>query len=186
MTEQLILVDAARVNTIVLDARPLSQIIHPRAFEEITAWFDRAVDRGYRVVIPEIVDYEVRRGLLRISARKQLEELNALVEAFYLTPLSRSTMQDAAHVWARARNLGRPFTSDDRLDGDAILIAQVRALGDPGRVPSSPRTCGTWRLSCRRRAGRISSCSMGWVCCRWLVVISFLSPFPFLIRSAGS
>jgi len=24
---------------------------------------------------------------------------------------------------------GRPFTSDDRLDGDAILIAQTRALG---------------------------------------------------------
>jgi hypothetical protein len=38
-------------------------------------------------------------------------------------------MQDAAHVWAKARNAGRPFTSDDRLDGDAILIAQVRALG---------------------------------------------------------
>ena len=43
-------------------------------------------------------------------------------------------MQTAARVWAEARRAGRPFTSDDRLDGDAILVAQVGALGDPSRL----------------------------------------------------
>ena len=122
-------VDVSLASTVVLDARPLSKIVHPRKFEDITKWLGRVVEAGYRVAIPEVVDYEVRRGLLRIPARKQLEELDALGDAFYLVPLSRSIMQDAAHVWAKARNAGRPFTSDDRLDGDAILIAQVRALG---------------------------------------------------------
>jgi predicted nucleic acid-binding protein len=123
-------IDISRVDTVVLDARPLSQIVHPREFEDITEWFDRVIAAGYRVVIPEVVDYEVRRGLLRIPARKQLAQLDALGEALYFSPLSRSVMQDAAHVWAKARNRGQPFTSDERLDGDAILIAQTRALGD--------------------------------------------------------
>lgn len=122
-------IDSSQVSTVVLDARPLSQIIHPRQFEEITEWFGRIVEAGYRVVIPEVVDYEVRRGLLRIPARKQLAQLDALGEALYFAPLSRPVMQDAAHVWAEARNRGQPFTSEDRLDGDAILIAQTRALG---------------------------------------------------------
>jgi hypothetical protein len=38
-------------------------------------------------------------------------------------------MKDAAHVWAEARNRGQPFPSNERRDGDAILIAQTRALG---------------------------------------------------------
>lgn len=127
-------IEISRVDTVVLDARPLSQIVHPRKFEDITDWFGRVIEAGYRIVIPEVVDYEVRRGLLRIPARKQLDQLDALGEALYFAPLSRSVMQDAAHVWAEARNRGRPFTSDDRLDGDAILIAQTRALGDLDRI----------------------------------------------------
>ena len=116
--------------TIVLDARPLSQIVHPRKFESVTAWFDRAVEAGYRVVVPEVVDYEVRRGLLRIPASRQLGRLDELIEGLYFDPITRPIMHDAAHIWAEARNRGEAFTADDRLDADAILIAHVRALGD--------------------------------------------------------
>jgi predicted nucleic acid-binding protein len=116
--------------TVVLDARPLSQIAHPRKFEGITDWFARVVEARHGVVIPEVVDYEVRRGLLRIPATRQLERLDDFAEDFHFDPITRPIMQDAAHVWADARNRGIPFTADDRLDSDAILIAQVRALGD--------------------------------------------------------
>lgn len=116
--------------SVVLDTRPVSQIAHPRKFRDITDWFGRVVEAGYRVVIPEVVDYEVRRGLLRIPAPRQIERLDDIVEDFHFDPI----MQDAAHVWAEARRRGTPFTADDRLDGDAILIAQVRALGDPGAL----------------------------------------------------
>ncbi len=117
--------------TVVLDARPLSQIVHPRKFKDITEWLDRVAAAGHPVVIPEVVDYEVRRGLLRIPAPRQLEKLDRLVGRVYFDPITRPVMHDAAYIWAKARNMGRPFTSDERLDADAILIAQVRALGDP-------------------------------------------------------
>lgn len=122
------------INTIVLDARPLSQIVHPRKFDAITEWFGEIVSAGYRIVIPEIIDYEVRRGLLRIPASRQLERLDRLIDGAHFDPITRTIMQDAAHIWADARNRGRPFTSDKRLDADAILIAHVRALGDPQQV----------------------------------------------------
>jgi len=116
--------------SLVLDTRPVSQLAHPRKFDDISGWFDRVVEAGYRVVIPEVVDYEVRRGLLRIPAPRQLQRLDDLIEDAHFDPITRPIMQDAAHVWADARNRGIPFTADDRLDDDAILIAQTRALGD--------------------------------------------------------
>ncbi len=117
-------------STVVLDARPLSQIVHPRKYRKITEWSKDVVASGRRVVIPEIVDYEVRRGLLRIPARRQLEQLDRIKQTLYYDPLTTELMMAAAQVWADARNMGRPFTSDDRLDGDAILVAQAQALGD--------------------------------------------------------
>ncbi len=116
--------------TVVLDARPLSQIVHPRKFDPITRWLGEVVDAGCRVVIPEVIDYEVRRGLLRIPARRQIERLDRLIRGVHFDPITRPIMRDAAHVWAEARNMGTSFTADDRLDGDALLIAHVRALGD--------------------------------------------------------
>lgn len=121
--------------TIVLDARPLSQIVHPREFGAISKWFDYAASAGHNFVVPEIVDYEVRRGLLRVPAPAQLKRLDRLLkQGVQFEPITRPIMLDAAHVWAEARMMGKPFTSDDRLDGDAILIAQVRALGDPRKI----------------------------------------------------
>lgn len=123
-------VDFEQVERVVLDAGPLSKIAHPRKFEDITAWFERVVLTGYRVVVLGVTDYEVRRGLLRIPARRQLRELDIIKQDALYVPITDAAMQAAAHVWAEARRAGRPFTSDDRLDGDAILVAQVRALGD--------------------------------------------------------
>lgn len=117
-------------STIVLDARALSQIAHPRKHTDISEWFLDVAASGRRIVLPEIVDYEVRRGLLRIPAPRQIEELDALKESLYYFPLTTELMLNAAQIWADARRSGRPFTADDRLDGDAILIAQVHALGD--------------------------------------------------------
>ncbi len=119
---------------VVLDARPLSQIAHPRKYKPISDWLKDVAASGRRVVIPEIVDYEVRRGLLRIPARRQIHELDAIKKRLYYFPLSTELMMSAAQVWADARRMGKPFTSDDRLDGDAILIAQAQAWGDPRRV----------------------------------------------------
>lgn len=119
---------------VVLDSRPVSQIVHPHSFPEITLWFNEILRTDRRVVLTEIVDYEVRRGLLRIPAPRQVTNLDDLRDIVLYSPITTDIMRDAAAVWADARRRGRPFTADDRLDGDAILIAQSRALGDRRRV----------------------------------------------------
>lgn len=115
---------------VVLDSSPVGRIVHPSKFRDITAWFRDVVVSGRRVVLPEIIDYEVRRGLLRIPSTRQLQNLDSIKQGVYYDPLTTEVMMDAADVWAEARNMDRPFTSDDRLDGDAIFVAQARGLGD--------------------------------------------------------
>ena len=58
---------------VVLDARPLSQICHPRKWEYISNWYKQIVASGRRVVIAEITDYETRRGLLKEKATRQID-----------------------------------------------------------------------------------------------------------------
>lgn len=115
---------------VVLDTSPAGRIVHPRKFLGITDWFVRVMASGRRVVLPEIIDYEVRRGLIQMGASRQLRTLDEMKADVYYDPLTTELMMAAAQVWADARNMDRPFTSDDRLDGDAILIAQAQGLGD--------------------------------------------------------
>ena len=119
---------------VVLDARPLSQICHPRKWEYISNWYKQIVASGRRVVIAEITDYETRRGLLKEKATRQIEELDALVDSNYYAPLSTSLIHDAARVWAEAMSMGMPLGPLDGLNADAILIAQAQAIGDKRSV----------------------------------------------------
>src|SRR3954469_8278573 len=53
---------------ILLDAGPLGLISNPKAMEianECREWMREQTARGVRFCLPEIVDYEVRRELLR-------------------------------------------------------------------------------------------------------------------------
>jgi len=53
--------------TVLLDAGPLGMVTNPKSSsetEECKDWLASLVFKGVEVVIPEIVDYEVRRELL--------------------------------------------------------------------------------------------------------------------------
>ena len=115
---------------IVLDARPLLQICHPRKWQGISDWSAEAVASGWRIVIPEITDYEVRRLLLKRGATRQLKELNGNVEDLYYAPLTTALMREAAQVWAEAENSGHRFGHPKTLNADAILVAQTQAMGE--------------------------------------------------------
>ncbi len=86
-------------------------------------WADGAI-----IVIPAIIDYEVRRELNRKRSSDALKRLDLLYARFvrYL-PISQAAMNRAAGLWAEARMPGRANpTADDRgLDGDVILSAQA-------------------------------------------------------------
>jgi predicted nucleic acid-binding protein len=89
---------------------------------------------GDRVLVPEIVDYEVRRELLRAHKTAGLARLDALATSLEYQPLTSTAMRQAARFWAQARRQGRPTAPDYALDGDVILAAQADTLGDPNVI----------------------------------------------------
>jgi hypothetical protein len=81
--------------------------------------------------VPEIVDYELRRELLRlkkISAVARLDAFNAAAPDRYL-PLATPALRLAADLWAQVRQAGLPTADPHALDADVILAAQVRVAG---------------------------------------------------------
>ena len=66
---------------ILLDAGPLGLISNPKAMEvanECRGWMREQIARGVRFCLPEIVDYEIRRELLRGNKVRGLARLDLL------------------------------------------------------------------------------------------------------------
>lgn len=125
---------------LVLDSTVVSKLCTPRAKEDheaVARWLATLLrehaDR-VTVVLPEVVDYEVRRGLLHLAlkdgrdpgvATSDLDSLSQLCE--YLA-LDTPTMRLASQLWAEARGRGTPTADPKSLDGDVVLAAQARAV----------------------------------------------------------
>lgn len=120
---------------IVLDSGPLGLILQRAGYQqadECRAWFKRHLSAGRRVVVPEIVDYELRRELLRLNKSDAVTKLDAIAATpgWYL-PLSTQSMRLAAGLWAQVRQQGQPTADRHALDVDVILSAQALSLGVP-------------------------------------------------------
>jgi hypothetical protein len=66
---------------IILDSTPVGLITNPKADSlaiECQMWFDRLVFEGNKFILTEIIDYEIRRELLRANKRSGLEKLDRL------------------------------------------------------------------------------------------------------------
>jgi predicted nucleic acid-binding protein len=93
-------------------------------------WLKSLLQRGERIGIPEISDYEVRRELLRAGLLQSLHRLDNLKQTLNYIPIQTDTMLLAAELWAEARRTGQPTADAKALDGDVILSAQARLLSD--------------------------------------------------------
>lgn len=124
------------VKVVVLDSTPLWLLARPAsaAAPACVAWASALLTAGHLVVIPEIVDYEVRREMVRQSANRQLQELNGLRSRMAYAPLTTPVMRRAADWWAFARSLGQPTAGGRAIDADMILVAQAEAIADPNTV----------------------------------------------------
>ena len=118
---------------ILLDSGPLGLMTNPRLSPEsldCARWFQSLVKSGIRVVIPEIVDYEVRRELLRANKLKGLRRLDEFADLAEYLPITTIAMKQAAQLWAEARQQGQPTAGDKTIDADVILAAQAITLPD--------------------------------------------------------
>ena len=119
---------------LILDSAPLGLITHPQRsarVASITEWLSRCILGGYRVIVPAIVYYELKRELLRAKKLSGIARLDAFVAATpgrYL-PLSDEALRLAAELWARARQQGQPGADRAALDVDVILAAQALSFG---------------------------------------------------------
>jgi predicted nucleic acid-binding protein len=120
---------------VLLDSGPTGLITNPRASLEnarCNRWMQALLTAGAVVVLPEIVDYEVRSELLRADKKAGLGRLDGLKAVIHYAPLTTPIMVAAANLWAQARKGGMPTAHDKALDVDVILAAQAVALLGPG------------------------------------------------------
>lgn len=114
---------------IFLDSCPLGILSHPKPDISIVRWAKACQAAGHKMYVPEVIDYEVRRELLRAHKHAGVNNLNALKANFRFLPITSSTMLLAADLWAKARSGGYSAGDPKKLDIDVILAAQALTLG---------------------------------------------------------
>lgn len=124
---------------IVLDSGPLGDACRRRGspdVERLKLWLAVTKASGVIIAIPEIADYEVRRGLNLAGASEGIGRLDDLrKELGVYIPISTDAMRKAAELWADARRGGFATADDKEIDADVILAAQaIRYTGLNDRV----------------------------------------------------
>lgn len=91
---------------ILLDTGPLGLVTNPWRSPmslQCARWLQELSSNGVRIVVPEIVDYELRRELLRANKTNGLSRLDALIDLAEYLPIITAAMRQAAQFWAQAR-----------------------------------------------------------------------------------
>jgi predicted nucleic acid-binding protein len=119
---------------LALDSTPLGLLTQRPGATEADAcrqWLAAKAAQGLSIVVPEIVDYELRRELIRSRQAASLRRLDSFISHPDVTLLAVTSdaLRLAAELWARARQQGRPTADSHALDVDVILSAQLLAAG---------------------------------------------------------
>ena len=118
-----------------LDSGPLGYAFTPMVNDEhrrCSQWLESLLVKSEQFALAEIVDYECRREWLRQDNHAALAKLDAAKAAFIYVPITTDAMVRAAEFWAGARKGGYATTTDQRLDADVILAAQVSTFAHAG------------------------------------------------------
>ena len=116
---------------ILLDSAPLGLFSNPVRTVEVIAisdWVTDCLAAGHKIYIPEVIDYEIRRELLRAGKTTGLTRLDQIQQVLRYLPLNTNTMLLAADLWAQSRRGGYPTGDPKKLDIDVILAAQALTL----------------------------------------------------------
>lgn len=119
---------------ILLDSYPLGLASSPARSADAMAianWTTDCLAAGHKIYIPEVIDYELRRELIRAGKPNSITKLNRLKGILHFLPISSPAMLLAAELWANSRQSGLPTGDPKKLDIDVILAAQALTLSVP-------------------------------------------------------
>ncbi|MCA9878740.1 MAG: hypothetical protein KC442_13195 [Thermomicrobiales bacterium] len=119
---------------ILLDSGPVGLLTYTGTksslSNECIGWFQAQSAAGAQFVLPGIVDYEIRRELMRIRKASAIRRLDWLPTIAKLMPVDTDILALAAQLWAMARQAGAPTADDKHLDIDVILAAHARITAE--------------------------------------------------------
>lgn len=119
---------------LVLDSHPLSLISSPaNKIEPLQCRkrIQQLVANNILVVVPEIVDYELRRTLVCGKKSEGIKNLDRLGDmGLIYAPITTEAMIKAAELWAWARTTGQQTAHENKIDIDVILAAQSIILSE--------------------------------------------------------
>jgi predicted nucleic acid-binding protein len=90
----------------------------------LAAKLDAVTHAGNKAVIPLIVYYEARRGLLANGATTKLRAFESLCFKLGVYDLTKADMDTAAQIYADCKRRGRPIE-----DADLLIAAQAVSHG---------------------------------------------------------
>ncbi|WP_017294245.1 type II toxin-antitoxin system VapC family toxin [Geminocystis herdmanii] len=115
---------------IILDSSIVGIITNPKAdnneAQSCKVWFNNLVQKQEIIALTEIVDYEVRRELIRANKHNGIQRLDELKTVLNYLPIITEVMLLAAQLWAETRQKGKPTADSKSLDGDVILASQAK------------------------------------------------------------
>jgi len=117
---------------VLLDTGVLGKVTNPKTNQDCLKWLSTIEPRGYKVAVPEIADYELRRELMRADKLKGIQRLDRLKNQIIYLPITTSVMLYAAKLWAEVRQSGQATADPKSLDGDVILAAQALLQAQQG------------------------------------------------------
>jgi predicted nucleic acid-binding protein len=97
--------------TYALDTNIVSYILRKQA--NVINKLEGEIDKGNKVVIPPIVYYEVRRGLLASNAIAKTIVFEALFADLSIDVIDKNTLDGAAAEYARLRKAGQTIQDAD-------------------------------------------------------------------------
>ena len=105
--------------TYALDTNIISFML--KGNEGIFDSYRKASAKGHVFIIPAVVYYEIRRGLLAVDATVQMQAFEKMCNTFEVEEMTIDAWEKASQIWTALRKKGTPLGRDD---GDIFIAAQ--------------------------------------------------------------
>ena len=89
--------------------------------EKINEQVDLVTKNGHALIIPAVVDYEIRRGLLAKNYLKKLSKFEQLQQVIRVGEFDLPVWRKAAEIYAALSKQGKPIGTN--FDGDVFIAA---------------------------------------------------------------